>query len=98
MQGGHKEGTQKTKDKESPLYCIDGHPPHPKVRVWGMLQKTISSVDISTSTSRGMFARAISSADNSSEAAKVNGEKHSQPIHHQRAVHKLHRGDRWKQE
>ena len=33
MKGGHKEGTQKTKGKESPLCCIDGHPPHPKVRV-----------------------------------------------------------------
>ena len=33
MTGGHEEGTQKTKGKESPLFCIDGHPPHPKVRV-----------------------------------------------------------------
>ena len=33
MKGGHKEGTQKTKCKERPFCCIDGHPPNPKVRV-----------------------------------------------------------------
>ena len=33
MKGGHKEGTQKTKGKESPLCCIDGHPPHSKLQV-----------------------------------------------------------------
>ena len=47
MKGGHKEGTQKTKGKESPLCCIDGHPPHSK----------------STSTSRRMFEKAISSEE-----------------------------------
>ena len=33
MNGGHKEGTHKQKGKESPLCCIDGHPPYSKVRV-----------------------------------------------------------------
>ena len=33
MKGGHKEGTQKQNIMESPLCYIDGHPPHPKVRV-----------------------------------------------------------------
>ena len=33
IKGGHQEGTQKTKGKESPHCCIDGHPPHSKVRV-----------------------------------------------------------------
>ena len=32
MKGSHKKA-HKTNGKESPLCCIDGHPPHPKVRV-----------------------------------------------------------------
>ena len=33
MKGGHKRRHIKTQDKGSPLCCIDGHPPHSKVRV-----------------------------------------------------------------
>ena len=33
MKGGHKEGTRKQKVRKVPLCCIDGHPPHSKVRV-----------------------------------------------------------------
>ena len=31
--GGHKEGTQKQKVRRTHFCCINGHPPHPKVRV-----------------------------------------------------------------
>ena len=58
-----------------------------------MVTRTISSVDVSTYLV--MFARVISSAENSSEAADVDGEKHAQPVHHRGTVHKLHRGNRW---
>ena len=33
MKGGHKRRHIKTQDKGSPLWCIDGHPPHSRVRV-----------------------------------------------------------------
>ena len=75
MKRGHKEDTQKQKGKESPLCCIDGHPPHPKVRVHP----------------RECSQKQLSSVENPFEAADVNGEKHSQPRHHRGAVHKLHR-------
>ena len=64
MKGGY-EVEHKNNNKESPLCCINGHPPHPNTRTsWRMFARTISSVDTSTSTSRGTFARAISSVEN----------------------------------
>ena len=59
IKGSHKEGTQKQEIRKVHFVCIDGHPPHPKVRV----HPGASSVDISTTTSRGMFARTISSVE-----------------------------------
>ena len=87
----------KTKDKESPLmlhwWTSATSKKYEYIPV--NVTRTISSVDIGTGTSLGMFARTISSVENSSEAADVDGEKHSQPKHHPGAVHKLQRRDRW---
>ena len=66
MQGGHQEGTQKTKDKESPLCCIDGDIRHIQKYEYipvNVRKNNISSVDISTSTSLGMFERGIPSVE-----------------------------------
>ena len=61
-----KKAHTKTKGKESPLCCIDRHPPHLKVqehtRDWSQ-EQSISSLDKSTSTSRWKFARAMSSVE-----------------------------------
>ena len=50
---------KKTKDKESPPYCIDIHPATFKSTDTSrrIFARTISSVNMSTSTSRGTFAR-----------------------------------------
>ena len=56
-----------------------------------MFSKRLLSLYINTSTSHGMFARTISSMKNSSEAADVNDEKHSQPILHRGTVQKSQR-------
>ena len=90
MKGCHKEGTQKQKVRKvhfAALMDIRHSQMYEYILV--NVTKTISSVDISTSTSRGTFARAISSVENSSQAADVKSEKHSQPIHHRGAVHEL---------
>ena len=61
-----KKAHTKTKGKESPLCCIDRHPPHLKVQEHTRecsQEQSISSLDISTSTSRWMFARAMSSVE-----------------------------------
>ena len=47
MKGGHTEGTQKQKARKVHFCCIDGHQPHPTVRVHpGMFARIISSVEI----------------------------------------------------
>ena len=67
MRRGHKEGAhKKQKVRKVPLCCIDRHPPHLKVQEHTRecsQEQSISSLDISTSTSRWMFARAMSSVE-----------------------------------
>ena len=90
MKGRHEEGTQKQKVRKVHFAALMDIRHRQKYEyIPETATKTISSVDMSTSTSRGTFARAISSVENSSQAADVKGEKHSQPIHHRRAVHEL---------
>ena len=92
---GHKEGSQKRQATSTLLHWWTSATSKKYEYILANVTGTISSVDIRTSASRRMFARAISSVENSSEAADVNGEKHSQPIHHRGAVHKHHRGNGW---
>ena len=60
MKVGHQEGTQKTKGEESPLCCIDGHPPHSKVRVH---RKINLECGHKYEYIPGIFARAVSSVE-----------------------------------
>ena len=92
---GHKEGSQK--GKQRPLCYIDGHPPHPKSTStsWRMLQEQ-SQVWTYVRVHPGESSQEPSQVWKiPRRQLDVNGEKHSQPIHHRGAVHKHHRGNGW---
>ena len=64
MNGGHKEGRQKQKVRKVHFAALMDIRHIQKYKdIPGMSARAISSVDMSTSTSRWMFARAISSVE-----------------------------------